>query len=260
MSLEGRVAIVTGAAQGIGEGISAEFVREGAAVVLADVAEDGVASVADRFTREGGRAVAVTCDVSEEKQVQSLIEHAVSELGGLHVYVNNAALGVYTPVTETAVEDFDRCLAVNLRGVFLGIKHPALAMQASEQGGSIINIASVHSIQNVGGTAPYAASKGGVAALTRTAAIDLAPAGIRVNAICPGWVDTPLIRGIFESDPDPVEARRAVERRQLLGRLGRPEEIGRAAVFLAGDDSSYVTGSLLFVDSGMTAQLETWSG
>jgi NAD(P)-dependent dehydrogenase (short-subunit alcohol dehydrogenase family) len=216
--------------------------------------------VVERVTRDGGRAVAVACDVSEEDQVESLVRRAVAELGGLHVYVNNAALGIYTEVTKTAVEQFDRCLAVNLRGVFLGIKHAALAMQESGQGGSIINIASVHSVQNVGGTAPYAASKGGVAALTRTAAIDLAPAGIRVNAICPGWVDTPLIRGIFESDADPAAARQAVERRQLLGRLGRPEEIGRAAVFLAGDDSSYVTGSLLFVDSGMTAQLETWTG
>jgi NAD(P)-dependent dehydrogenase (short-subunit alcohol dehydrogenase family) len=260
MSLEGHVAVVTGAAQGIGEGIAGELVREGAAVVLADVAEDGLSSVVERVTRDGGSAVAVACDVSEEDQVESLVRRAVAELGGLHVYVNNAALGIYTEVTKTAVEQFDRCLAVNLRGVFLGIKHAALAMQESGQGGSIINIASVHSVQNVGGTAPYAASKGGVAALTRTAAIDLAPAGIRVNAICPGWVDTPLIRGIFESDADPAAARQAVERRQLLGRLGRPEEIGRAAVFLAGDDSSYVTGSLLFVDSGMTAQLETWTG
>jgi NAD(P)-dependent dehydrogenase (short-subunit alcohol dehydrogenase family) len=260
MSLEGHVAVVTGAAQGIGEGIAGELVREGAAVVLADVAEDRLSSVVERVTRDGGRAVAVACDVSEEDQVESLVRRAVAELGGLHVYVNNAALGIYTEVTKTAVEQFDRCLAVNLRGVFLGIKHAALAMQESGQGGSIINIASVHSVQNVGGTAPYAASKGGVAALTRTAAIDLAPAGIRVNAICPGWVDTPLIRGIFESDADPAAARQAVERRQLLGRLGRPEEIGRAAVFLAGDDSSYVTGSLLFVDSGMTAQLETWTG
>jgi NAD(P)-dependent dehydrogenase (short-subunit alcohol dehydrogenase family) len=259
MSLEGHVAVVTGAAQGIGEGIAGELVREGAAVVLADVAEDGLSSVVERVTRDGGRAVAVACDVSEEDQVESLVRRAVAELGDLHVYVNNAAIGVYTPVTETAVEDFDRCLAVNLRGVFLGIKHAALAMQASGHGGSIINIASVHSVQNVGGTAPYAASKVGVAALTREAAIDLAEAGIRVNAICPGWVDTPLIRGIFESDPDPQAARQAVERRQLFGRLGRPEEIGRAAVFLAGDDSSYVTGTLLFVDSGMTAQLETWS-
>ncbi|MBA2358224.1 MAG: SDR family oxidoreductase [Actinobacteria bacterium] len=259
MKLEGRVAIVTGAAQGIGEGIAAELVREGAAVVVADVAEDGAAAVAEQLSRDGGRAISVACDVSEEEQVRSLVERAVSELGGLHVYVNNAAIGVYTPVAETTVEEFDRCLAVNLRGVFLGIKHAARAMQAAGGGGSIVNIASVHSVQNVGGTAPYAASKGGVAALTRAAAIDLAPAGIRVNAICPGWVDTPLIRGIFESDPDPPAARGAVERRQLLGRLGRPEEIGRAAVFLAGDDSSYITGTLLFVDSGMTAQLETWS-
>jgi NAD(P)-dependent dehydrogenase (short-subunit alcohol dehydrogenase family) len=259
MSLEGRVAVVTGAAQGIGEGIATELAREGAVVALTDVDEEGAAAVAERLTGEGRRAVAVKCDVSAEKDVQAVVQRAVSELGGLHIYVNNAALGIYTAVTETKVEDFDRCLAVNLRGVFLGIKHAALAMQASGDGGSIINIGSVHSVQNVGGTAPYAASKGGVAALTREAAIDLAPAGIRVNAICPGWVDTPLVRGIFESDADPAEARRAVERRQLLGRLGRPEEIGRAAVFLAGDDSSYMTGSLLFVDSGMTAQLETWS-
>jgi NAD(P)-dependent dehydrogenase (short-subunit alcohol dehydrogenase family) len=259
MRLEGRVAIVTGAAQGIGEGIAAELVREGAAVVVADVQEDGAAVVADRLARDGRRAIAVGVDVSDESQVRALVDRAVVELGDLHVYVNNAAVGVYTPVTETDVEEFDRCLAVNLRGVFLGVKHAALAMQAAGHGGSIVNIASVHSVQNVGGTAPYAASKGGVAALTRAAAIDLAPAHIRVNAICPGWVDTPLIRGIFESAPDSEAARQAVERRQLLGRLGRPDEVGRAAVFLAGDDASYVTGSLLFVDSGMTAQLESWS-
>jgi NAD(P)-dependent dehydrogenase (short-subunit alcohol dehydrogenase family) len=260
MKLEGRAAVVTGAAQGIGEGIAVELAREGAAVLVSDVDEEGAAAVAARIVDEGGRAVAARCDVSAEAEVRDLVQRATAELGGLDVYVNNAAIGVYTPVTETSVEDFDRCLGVNLRGVFLGIKHAGLAMHATGKGGSIVNIASVHSVQNVGGTAPYAASKGGVAALTRASAIDLASSGVRVNAICPGWVDTPLIRGIFDADDDPAGARAAVERRQLLGRLGTPAEIGRAAVYLAGDDSSYVTGTLLFVDSGMTAQLETWGG
>jgi len=124
--------------------------------------------------------------------------------------------------------------------------------------GAIVNIASVHSYQNVGGTAPYAASKGGVAALTRVMAIDHGKDKIRVNAICPGWIYTPLIQGIFAGDPDPEKAKAAVERRQILGRLGTPEEVGQAAAFLASDESSYITGASLMVDNGMTALLETW--
>jgi NAD(P)-dependent dehydrogenase (short-subunit alcohol dehydrogenase family) len=257
MRLRDRVAVVTGAAQGIGEGIAEELAREGAAVVLADVNESGADDVAGRLSSAGGTVEAFACDVAREDDVRALVEHATRQLGALHVLVNNAAVGVYKHVVEATVEEFDRCLAVNLRGVFLATKYGAPAIKDSG-GGSIVNIASVHSVQNVGGTAPYAASKGGVAALTRASAIDLAP-DVRVNAICPGWVDTPLIRGIFESEADPDEARAAVERRQLLRRIGSPREVGRAAVFLASDDASYVTGSLLFVDSGMTAQLETWS-
>jgi NAD(P)-dependent dehydrogenase (short-subunit alcohol dehydrogenase family) len=139
----------------------------------------------------------------------------------------------------------------------LGMKYAAAPMREAG-GGSIINIASVHSVQNVGGTVPYAASKGGVAALTRAAAIDLASDNIRVNAICPGWTDTPLVRGIFDAADDPEAARKEVEDRQLLKRLGTPKDIGQTAVFLAGDNSSYMTGSLVFVDSGMTAQLEVF--
>ncbi|HSW43250.1 MAG TPA: SDR family oxidoreductase [Patescibacteria group bacterium] len=256
--LQDSVALVTGAAVGIGQGIAREFVREGAAVVLADI--DHVAGqAAERDLRElGGRAIFVHCDVSQEDAVIRAIETAVGNFGGLDTLVNNAAVGVYRSVAEASVEEFDRALAVNLRGPFLGIKHAAPHL-ARSRNGSIINIASVHSVQNVGGTAPYAASKGGLIALTRAAAIDLAKDGIRVNAICPGWVDTPLIRGIFAGSADPGAARRQVERRQLLGRLGRPEEIGRVAVFLASTDASYMTGSMLFVDNGMTAQLETWS-
>ncbi len=243
---------------GIGRGIAQELLREGAAVVLADV-NDPVGHETERELRSlGGKVAYVHADVSREDDVIRMIETATTELGGLDILVNNAAAGIYRSVTEATVEEFDRAYGVNLRGVFLGIKYAAPHLARSSNG-SIINIASVHSVQNVGGTAPYAASKGGVAALTRAAAIDLAGDRIRVNAICPGWIDTPLIRGIFEGEADPVAARQRVERRQLLGRLGTAEEIGRVAVFLASSDASYMTGSLVFVDNGMTAQLETWS-
>ena len=253
-----RVAVVTGGADGIGAAIAAELAREGAAVLIADVQDDVAEETAARLRGAGARALAARCDVSSEDDMRGVMKMAAEQLGGLHAVVNNAAIGVYKSVTETTVEEFDRCLAVNLRGVFLGMKHAAPLLEAAGAG-AIVNIASVHSTQNVGGTVPYAASKGGVAALTRAAAIDLAPSGIRVNAICPGWIDTPLTRGIFGEAPDPVEARGAVERRQLLGRLGSPQEIGRVAAFLVSDDASYMTGSLMYVDAGMTAQLETWS-
>ena len=258
MRLQGKVAVVTGAAMGIGRGIAEEFAREGAQVIVADVNDRAGAATVRELASGGAQLHFQHCDVSQEADVVELME-AAHRLGGPHVIVNNAAVGIYKSVLDATVEEFDRALAVNLRGVFLGIKHGALQMRAAG-GGAIVNIASVHSVQNVGGTAPYAASKGGVAALTRESAIDLAPHRIRVNAICPGWIFTPLIKGIFDGAPNPEDMKRQVEKRQLLGRLGTPTEIGRAAVFLASDDSSYVTGSLLFVDAGMTAQLETWSG
>ena len=257
MQLTDRVAIVTGAAKGIGRGIAVEFAHEGAVVLVADVDEDDGHETVKELETAGGTAAFQPCDVADEDDVRRLIEAATTRFGRLDVLVNNAAVGVYQPVHEAATEDFDRALAVNLRGPFLCTKYAAQAMRG---GGAIVNIASVHSVQNVGGTAPYAASKGGVASLTRASAIDLAPFGIRVNAICPGWIDTPLIQGIFAADSDPAGMRRTVERRQLLKRLGTPADVGRAAVFLASDDAAYVTGSLLFVDAGMTAQLESWDG
>jgi NAD(P)-dependent dehydrogenase (short-subunit alcohol dehydrogenase family) len=257
MSLEGRVAIVTGGSKGIGQGIAQEFVREGARVVISSRGEAALEETEAKLRDAGGEVTSIVCDVSEEAQVQNLMAKTISEFGKLDILVNNAGLGVYKSLMETSAEEFDQALAINLKGVFFCMKHAVPYLRCSA-GGSIINIASVYSVQNVGGTVPYAAAKGGVVPLTRAAAIDLAPEGIRVNAIAPGWVDTPLVRSIFESSEDPEVARREVENRQLLGRLAKPEEIGRAAVFLAGDDSSYVTGSLLFVDNGMTAQLGTW--
>jgi NAD(P)-dependent dehydrogenase (short-subunit alcohol dehydrogenase family) len=258
MRLKDRVAIVTGAGRGIGRGIAAEFAREGARVVIAEVDQATARDAQGQLAAAGGTVRAIPCDVTSEDDIRRLMIETEEAFGGLEVLVNNAAVGVYKSLIEATAEDFDRAVAVNLRGVFLCMKHASPLLRRSGSG-SIINIASVHSVQNVGGTVPYAASKGGVAALTRAAAIDLAADGIRVNAICPGWIDTPLIRAIFDGTEDPTAMRAAVEKRQLFGRLGTPEEIGRAAVFLASDDSTYVTGSLLFVDSGMTAQLESWS-
>ncbi|MCS7350774.1 SDR family NAD(P)-dependent oxidoreductase [Thermoflexus sp.] len=257
MRLKDKVAIVTGGAMGIGKGIVTVFAREGAKVVIADINEVAGQETEKELRDQGFEAFFVRCDVSNEEDVKAMIQKTIERYGALHILVNNAGIGVYKSITEATREEFERCLAVNLVGPFLCSKYAIPHIKASG-GGSIINIASVHSVQNVGGTAPYAASKGGLAALTRAAAIDVARDNIRVNAICPGWIDTPLVRGIFASSPDPEGMRRQVERRQLLGRLGTPEDVGYAALFLASDESSYVTGSLLFVDAGMTAQLETW--
>jgi NAD(P)-dependent dehydrogenase (short-subunit alcohol dehydrogenase family) len=207
--------------------------------------------------RDGKGPVFIECDVADEKAIKRMVEGTIERFKALHVLVNNAGIGVYKTVLDTSTEEWDRCLAVNLRGVFLCSKYAIPHIKAAG-GGAIVNVASVHSYQNVGGTAPYAASKGGVVTLTRVMAIDYGKDKIRVNAICPGWIYTPLIQGIFAGDPDPEKAKAAVERRQVLGRLGTAEEVGQAAAFLASDESSYITGASLMVDNGMTAMLESW--
>ena len=257
MKLKNKVAIVTGGAMGIGKGIARVFVREGARVVIADVNRAEGEKAATELAAGTGEVVFIHCDVSSESSIREMIEKTLAQFKALHVLVNNAGIGVYKPVLETSTEEWDRCLAVNLRGVFLCSKY-AIPHIKQAGGGAIVNVASVHSYQNVGGTAPYAASKGGVVALTRVMAIDHGRDKIRVNAICPGWIDTPLIKGIFAGDADPVKAKQAVERRQVLGRLGEPEEVGETAAFLASEESSYITGASIMVDNGMTAQLESW--
>ena len=257
MKLENKVAIVTGGAMGIGKGIAAVFLREGAKVVIADVNRSEGAKAAAELKRDGAGPIFIECDVAKEEAIKRMVEETVDRFKALHVLVNNAGIGVYKTVLDTSTEEWDRCLAVNLRGVFLCSKYAIPHIKAAG-GGAIVNIASVHSYQNVGGTAPYAASKGGVVTLTRVMAIDHGKDKIRVNAICPGWIYTPLIQGIFAGDPNPEKAKQAVERRQVLGRLGNPEEVGEAAAFLASDEASYITGASLMVDNGMTALLESW--
>lgn len=256
MRLQDRVAVVTGAAKGIGWGIASVLAREGAKVVVVDWDEAGGQQTAAEIRQAGGDALFVRCDVSNEAQVQAMVQAALDRYGKIDILVNNAGIGVYKTVTDASSEDWDRCLGVNLKGVFLCAKYSIPHMQAQGKG-AIVNISSVHAYANVNGTSPYAASKGGVAALTRAMAMDYSPA-IRVNAVAPGWVLTPLIQGIFDSYPDPAEQQRLVEQRQVMKRIGRPEDIGQAVAFLASDEASFITGVQLFVDGGLTAQLESW--
>lgn len=256
MRLKDAVAIVTGAAKGIGWGIATVFSKEGAKVVVVDWDEEAGKKTAADINAAGGDALFVKCDVSNEEQVKAMIQATLDKYGRIDILVNNAAIGVYKTITDATSDDWDHCLSVNLKGVFLCSRYAIPHMQALGKG-VIINISSVHAYANVNGTSPYAASKGGVAALTRAMAMDYSPT-IRVNAIAPGWVLTPLIQGIFDSYADPAEQQRIVEQRQVMKRIGRPEDIGHAAAFLASDEASFITGIQLFVDGGLTAQLESW--
>lgn len=257
MKLQNQVAIVTGAAMGIGKGIASVFGREGARLVIADVNASEGQKTCKELKQKGIEAIFVQCDVSKEDQVKALIAAAVERYGAINILVNNAGIGMYKTVLETSSEDWDRCLGINLKGAFLCSKYAIPHLQAAG-GGAIINITSVHSHRNSAREAPYAASKGGLLALTRQMAIDFGADKIRVNAVSPGWIYTPNVQRIFDSYPDPVKFRQEVEQRQLLGRIGTPEDVGEAVTFLASEASSYITGSYLMVDNGMTALLESW--
>lgn len=256
MKLKNKVAIVTGASKGIGWGIAKVLSQEGAKIVVvarnAKAGEQTVKEICDA----GGDAVFVPCDVSNEEQVNTMVQKALDIYGQVDILVNNAGVGVYKSVLDTTSEDWDRCLNIDLKGVFLCSKYVIPHMQSIGKG-AIINISSVHSRSTVNGVAPYAAAKGGITALTRNMAIDYSPT-IRVNTISPGWVWTPLIEDLFNNYDDPAEQRRLVEERQVMKRIGTPEDIGNATAFLASDEASFITGTELFVDGGLTAQLETW--
>jgi hypothetical protein len=256
MNFADKVAVVTGAAKGIGWGIAKVFAERGAKVVIVDWDEETGEKTSEELKDAGHDVLFVACDVSQEDQVVDMVQKAMDQYGRIDVLVNNAGVGVYKPVLEASGEDWDHCLSVNLKGVFLCSKYVIPHMQDLGKG-AIVNISSVHSHATVNGVAPYAASKGGITALTRNMAIDYGPA-VRVNSIAPGWVLTPLIQGIFDSYDDPDAQRKAVEDRQVMKRIGQPEDIGHAAAFLASDEASFITGTQLFVDGGLTAQLESW--
>jgi NAD(P)-dependent dehydrogenase (short-subunit alcohol dehydrogenase family) len=250
-----KVAVITGAGSGIGRVAARLFADEGASVVVADIDADQAGEAAAEIAAAGGTAVPVGVDVSDEREVADMVEVAVGRFGGLHVLFNNA--GVFPAddggILDTPPDTWQRVMDVNLKGVWLGCRAAVPAMLASG-GGSIVNVASFVALMGAAtAQVAYTASKGGVLALTRELAVEYARSGIRANSLCPGPIETPLLSELL-ADPE-RRNRRLVH--IPIGRFGRPEEIARAALFLASDESSFVTGSALVVDGGITAAYVT---
>jgi glucose 1-dehydrogenase len=250
MNLEGRVAIVTGAGSGIGRAIAQALADAGAAVCInyfADYEDEAKA-----HARGLPRAIAVSADVSDPDQAASLVATTVQELGRVDVLVNNAAVEHAAPLLDVELADWDRIVGIDLRGAFCCLQAAGRAMRDAGRGGSIVNISSIHEDLPFPGLTPYCVSKGGLRMLMRNAAVELAEYGIRVNNVAPGAIATPINAATLR-DPEKVAT---LQRLIPLARMGKPEEVARVALFLASDDSSYVTGSTYYVDGGMIRYAE----
>lgn len=248
MRLENKVAIITGAATGIGQGIAVAMAREGAAVVVDYVGRPGAADdTVHQIQQAGGKVLAVEADVSNPDQVNSLVQQTVQQFGRLDIFVNNAGIETKHPITDFPLAEFQKIVAVNLQGPFLCIQAAAKQMIAQGGGGRIINISSIHEDLPMPTNAPYCATKGGLRMLMRTVAVELAPHQILVNNIGPGAIYTPIDADI-QANP---EIEKALMAEIPLGRWGKPAEIAEMAVFLAADSGAYCTGSTFFVDGGM---------
>jgi NAD(P)-dependent dehydrogenase (short-subunit alcohol dehydrogenase family) len=254
--LDGKTALVTGAGSGIGEAVARLFASQGAHVIIADLVDDAAQRVASELVAQECAAEALSLDVAEESQVQDAFERIASR-GRLDILVNNAGVSHVGNVLETSLDDWERVLRVNARGPFLCAREAVRVMVSQQpRGGVIVNMASVAAQIAVDRRLPYSASKGAVLAMTRSIAIDFVGEGIRCNAICPGTVQTPFVEGYlrrsFPGQEDTV--RQTLHARQPIGRMGQPEEIAAAALYLASDEAAFVTGSALMIDGGWTAK------
>ena len=251
--VKGKVALVTGAAMGLGAETARRLAQEGARVMLTDLDEAAGDAVAAEIVAAGGNAAFLRHDVAQESDWEAVIAATVARFGGLQVLVNNAGIsGGTLPLLEHSLEDWRRVMSVNLDGVFLGLRHGGPAIAASG-GGSIINLSSILGKVGLPNAAAYCASKGGVLLLTKAAALEWAPLGLRVNSVHPGFIETPMVTAAMRNAENGNEMRDQLISAHALGRFGAPREIADAILFLASDESSFMTGAELVVDGGYTA-------
>ena len=256
MRLKEKVAIVTGAGSGIGRAIAVELARQGARVVAVDRNEAGGADTLRQVAAAGREGHLLVADVSRAPDAERIVDEAVRVFGRLDALINNAAVMISKAVPELSEDEWDYVLGVNLKGVFLCSKQAILQFRRQGGGGTIVNMASVNSFYAEGGIAAYCAAKDGVQQLTRAMAIDHSAEGIRINCICPGWIDTPLNAAYF-ADP---AARAFADKLHAIGRIGQPAEVASVATFLVSDDASFVTGASIVVDGCLSAGLSKQIG
>jgi NAD(P)-dependent dehydrogenase (short-subunit alcohol dehydrogenase family) len=253
MRLKGKSSLITGAGSGIGRATAITFAQEGSSVVAADVNEGSAAETVRRIEATGGAAIAVAADVSASADVERLVSAAIDRFQHIDILCNNAGVGSTEPAADTPDEVWDRVFAVNSRGTFLCCKHVLPHMQQSG-GGVIVNMAAVAGLIGVKNRAAYCASKAAVISLTRSIAVDYVSQGIRCNCICPATIDSPWVDRLLATADDPEFERASLEARQPMRRLGTTEEIAKAALYLASEDTAFMTGSSLVIDGGWTAQ------
>ena len=253
MKLKDRVAVITGSGGGIGRASALEFAREGAMVVVADIQYQGALEMVEQIRQLGGKSHAVETDVSNPESVRHLVDETLRVYAKVNVLFNNAAIQISKTVEDTTVDEWNREIEVNLGGVFLCSKFFMPHLRATK--GAIVNMSSVNAFFVEPMCAGYCATKAAIIGLTKGMAIDHGKEGIRVNCICPGYIDAGLAEGYFQAQADPAAARASAGKLHALWRIGRPEEVGRVAVFLASDDASFVTGSAYVVDGGFGSGL-----
>ncbi|MBL8165794.1 MAG: SDR family oxidoreductase [Anaerolineae bacterium] len=255
MRLQGKVALVTGAARGIGRGIALRFAKEGAAVGVVDLDEAQCLAVVDEITAAGGAGLALGADIRDEAQVERAAARLREHFGTINVLVNNAAVMPAGALHETSPEDFDRCLGVNLRGTYLCSRAVIPGMLAAGQG-SIIHMSSVTGTLGLPGLAVYSATKAALSGLARAMSTDYARFGIRTNAVAPGTIDSPMLHDFLAAQSNPEALRRQFDAMHPIGRVGQIDEVANVFVFLASDESSFVTGATYSVDGGLSVKGE----